>query len=270
MAEGRESERCRQKNRHTHTYTEKDRDRQTHIQSQRDRERDRQTHIHIQSQRDRQTHIHSQRETERDTDRQTDAQRHLISLTDSGSNFSNSGSLTTLLAAKSGHQGGVRLHVLTLEKGLPAWDLLRCLLRGLSMNWATQLSGPLLLASFLLLKKPYDRRDTPLTQTWWGNRTKRPWSEWWQSFADTPWLRRLRQSIQISPGFDAIPTTKHHQIPTHHSHPYTSSIPATIGSVDNANFTCLLTPPVLNSPRKSALLLPWSNWNSHVKWLPDH
>lgn len=168
------------------------------------------SHLTPHTETDRHTHTYIHRETERDTDRQTDRHRHLISLTDSGSNFSNSGSLTTLLAANtSGHWGGVRQHVLTLEKGLPAWDLLRCLLRGPSMNWAAQLSGPLLLASFLLLKKPYDRRDTPLTQPRWGNRTKRPWNEWWQSFADTPWLRRLRQSIQISQGFDAIPTTKH-------------------------------------------------------------
>ena len=46
------------------------------------------------------------------------------------------------------------------------------------------------------------------------------------------------------------------QIPAHHSHSYSSSIPSTFACADNANFTCLLTPPVLNSPRKSALLLP--------------
>ena len=103
--------------------------------------------------------------------------------------------------------------------------------------------------------------------------------QWFQSLTDPPWLRRLRQSIQISQGFDAIPTTKHppdsssssfqvHHV--HHSHHYTSSIPSTFDCADNASFTRLLSPAVLSSPKRSALFLPWSNWVSEVTWLPNN
>ena len=102
-----------------------------------------------------------------------------------------------------------------------------------------------------------------------------PTEQWWQSLTNTPCLRRLRQSIQISQGFDAIPTTKHPPDPSsssyqvHHFHHYTSSIPSTFDRADNANFTCLLSPAVLSSPKRP-LFLPWSNWVSEVTRLPNN
>lgn len=80
--------------------------------------------------------------------------------------------------------------------------------RGLCINWAAQPSGPLLQASFLSLKKPRDGRDTPLAQPWWGDGTRRPWNESWQSSINTPLAKEAKAEHSNQPGHLCQPIHK--------------------------------------------------------------